>query len=69
MTKTMKPEFTIRNYTQKEMASHYRTTTKTFRRWLYRAKPDLGPKIGNSYSPRQVKRIVEALGEPERGND
>jgi hypothetical protein len=56
--------FAIQCYTQKELASLYRCSTKTFRNWLLRQKVNLGPRIGRCYSPKQVRVIVERLGEP-----
>ena len=56
--------FSIQPYTQKELAARYRCSTKTFRRWLLQLRVNLGPRVGRSYSPKQVGVIVEHLGEP-----
>ena len=62
----MRPiNFIIRAYTQKELASFYGSTPKTFRFMLRKSKVDLGPRLGNVYTPLQVRKIVEHLGEPE----
>lgn len=59
-----KKEFVIKTYTQKELAGFYGVTPKTFRRWLKRALVDIGTRLGNYYSPQQVRIIVERLGYP-----
>ena len=59
-----KEEFTVQPYNGKELANHYGVDPKTFRRWLKLLKADLGTRIGNYYSPNQVKIIVEKLGKP-----
>ncbi len=56
--------FSIQPYTHKELAAHYRCSAKTFRRWLLQIAEDIGPRAGHFYSPRQVRIIVEKLGEP-----
>ena len=57
-------EFTIQPYTHKELAARYHRSPKTFRRWLQQVQHDLGPRIGYSYTPKQVRIIVKHLGEP-----
>ncbi len=59
-----KDEFPIRAYTIKELASLYRVSTKTFRKWLAKMKTDIGPRIGHFYNPAQVKAIVQHMGKP-----
>ncbi len=54
----------IRPYTHKELAAHYHCKVKTLSRWLQQMQDDLGPRIGHFYNPRQVRIIVERLGEP-----
>ncbi len=63
-TEDLKEDFKIQTYTNKEMAQHYRVSTKTFGRYLKTLKVDLGTRIGNSFSPKQVKMIVDHLGKP-----
>ncbi len=55
---------TIQPYTFKELAALYRCTGKTFRKWLRQIEDELGPRAGHCYCPRQVRIIVERLGEP-----
>lgn len=59
-----KDEFKIQPYTTKELTSHYGTSPKTFRKWLARFKSDLGTRVGNYYSTKQVQIIVDHLGKP-----
>jgi hypothetical protein len=48
----------------KELAARYGCTPKTFRRWLIKAKLDLGIKLGYYFTPRQVKMILEHMSAP-----
>ncbi len=73
----MKKEFTIQTYTKKELALMYfpysspRIAVNHLRSWLTRCKPlnealkamDYRPGC-KYFTPRQVKAIVEQLGEP-----
>ncbi len=73
----MEKEFFIRSYTKKELAlmffpeSNPRTAANHLRAWIRRCTPlwkilsDTGYKSSSkSFTPRQVKAIVEHLGEP-----
>ncbi len=64
MENTNEKGFVIKTYTQKELAGFYGVTAKTFRKWLKRAKVDLGIRLGNYYSPQQVRTIVSRIGYP-----
>ena len=64
--------FTIRAYGKSELAMLYfpyvkaNSALKQFKVWL-RCNPRLRPLIhvkGNFYTPRQVRKIVEEVGEP-----
>ena len=57
-------EFAIRSYSNKELAACYHCSANTFRKWMKQLKGDLGPRMGHIYSPKQVRIIVERLGEP-----
>jgi hypothetical protein len=57
-------EFSRQPRTGKELANHYGVTPKTFRSWLKRMPVDLGTRLGNYYSPRQVKIITDHLSKP-----
>ena len=56
--------FHIQPYTQKELAACYGCSVRTLNKWLQQMQKDLGPRIGHFYSPKQVRVIVERLGEP-----
>ena len=70
-------DFKIRSYTKKELALMYfpdsnpRTAANHLRAWIYRCKPLLEQleaagykRISKMFTPRQVRLIVEHLGEP-----
>lgn len=61
-----KPKFIVQSYNSKELAGHYGISQKTLRKWLVRLKPELGVRIGNYYSAKQVRIIMRHLGKPER---
>ena len=56
-------EFRIQPYTLKQLAQQYRTSLNTFGRWVAMI-PELGPRVGHFYNPKQVRIIVEHLGAP-----
>ncbi len=73
----MEKEFEIRPYTKKELALLYfpdstpRTAVNHLMQWirlctpLWNALPETGyRKSSKSFTPRQVRAIVENLGEP-----
>ncbi len=53
-----------RPYTPKELAALYQCSAKTFRKWVARLEDRLGPRVGNYFTPRQVKVILDHLGRP-----
>lgn len=53
-----------RPYTPKELAAIYQCSAKTFRKWIDRMEAQVGPRVGNYFTPRQVKAILEHLGRP-----
>jgi hypothetical protein len=57
-------EFAIRSYTHKELADRYQCSGRILKKWLQQHEAELGPRIGHAYNPRQVRIIVERLGEP-----
>jgi hypothetical protein len=59
---TAKDEITSAPRNTKELANHYGITPKTFRSWLKKANLDLGTRLGNYFSPRQVRIIVAHMG-------
>jgi len=61
-----KDEFKVKSYNTKELAEHYRIAPKVMRRWLMPLKSELGIRIGNYYSTKQVRIIIRHLGKPGR---
>ena len=70
-------DFQIKSYTKKELALMYfpdsnpRTAVNHLMSWIYRCTPLLGQlktagyeKNSKAFTPRQIKLIVEYLGEP-----
>jgi len=57
-------EFVIHPYTHKELAGLYNVSRRTFLKWLKPFASDLGPRIGNFYTTRQVEIIFDKLGLP-----
>ncbi len=55
--------FTVKAYTKTQMASKYRVSLTTFKKWL-RNVNDLGEYLGKCYTPAQVQKIVDHLGTP-----
>jgi len=56
-----KYDFAERPRSLKELAAHYGRSPKTFRRWLEKAKLDLGIKLGYYFTPRQVTMIMDHM--------
>ena len=54
--------------TKKILASSYNISVKTFNKWLIPINSALGEQTTNIFTPNQVKKIVEFLGEPEHIN-
>ncbi len=57
-------DFPMRPYTNKELAAKYKSSERTFRRWMAELRPELGKRMGHFYTPRQVRIILEKLGSP-----
>ena len=47
--------------TLKELADRWNVSVRTVRKWLKPFERDIGPRIGNVYSPHQVKIILSKL--------
>jgi len=63
MSAEQEAKFTIKAYRLKELITFYDVTYKTFRIWLG-GVPDLGKCHGKAFTPAQVEKIVNHLGEP-----
>ncbi|MBQ5688785.1 MAG: hypothetical protein IIV21_02380 [Bacteroidales bacterium] len=50
-----------RAMTLKELADRWGVSCKTVKKWLKPFEAEIGPKIGNVYSPHQVKIILSKL--------
>jgi hypothetical protein len=60
---TAEGQFSIKAYSIKELIALYGVTYTTFRSWLTKVS-DLGDYAGKKYTPAQVQKIVDHLGEP-----
>lgn len=47
--------------TLKELADRWGVSCKTVKKWLKPFEGEIGPRIGNVYSPHQVKIILSKL--------
>ena len=54
--------FSIRRFTSKDLASHYRCSERTINRWVNRL--NIGKPMGHFYSADQVRQIVEKVTNP-----
>lgn len=57
-------KFPVQTYNSKELADRLKISTKTLRKWVAKHKKAIGPRIGNFYTPKQVKTIIEKVGKP-----
>lgn len=57
-------ETTVKVSTVKKLASLYGVSTKTFRTWLQPHQQKIGERRSRYYTARQVRIIIEILGEP-----
>lgn len=57
-------ETQIKAYNTKQLAEMYGINAGTFRNWIKPFKTNIGDRTGKLYTPKQVKAIFEALGEP-----
>jgi hypothetical protein len=65
MTDNNDDGFEIRPYTTKELINFYGVSPYIFRGWLVPIQEQLGPRIGRTYTVRQVKVIVNEVGPPK----
>jgi len=57
-------ETKVKAYNTKQLAQLYNVSRDTFRNWIKPFKPQIGTRIGDLYTPKQVQAIFDALGEP-----
>lgn len=50
-----------RAMTLKELADRWDVSVRTVRKWLKPFEEEIGPRIGNIYSPHQVEIILSKL--------
>lgn len=50
-----------RAMTLKELADRWDVSVTTVKKWLKPFEADIGPRVGNIYSPHQVRIILEKL--------
>lgn len=55
--------FTVKAYSKKELMAMYNVGEKTLRKWLAKVV-NLGEYDGKKYTPLQVQKIVDHLGNP-----
>ena len=55
---------TLKTFSNKELMTRYDVSAKTFKKWIDTMGEDFGPRIGNYYSPKQVKAIFAKYGKP-----
>lgn len=65
MNEQSSPGENPRKYNLKTLAMLYGKSTRTMRSWLKPHNELIGPCLGRSYTPRQLKIIFEKLGPPK----
>lgn len=59
----MPKELKITSYSRKELYTAYNVSWKTFKIWLLKIS-DLGDCEGKRFTPKQVEKIINHLGQP-----
>ena len=54
----------IKPQTTKELAQAYGVSSRTMLKWLTPFQQRIGPRMGHTYTPKQVSVIYEVLGLP-----
>ncbi len=55
----------IKAYNKKELASKYNVSVKVFNKWLKPFIKEIGEYKSRSFTPKQVKVIVDKLDAPD----
>lgn len=63
---TAKKQIKVKAYTTKDLSVLYHTDKRTLRRWLTPYENEIGKRIGNIYTPKQVELIFQKLGVPRQ---
>jgi hypothetical protein len=66
---TKKNSIQIKAYTLTGLAKVYNISSRSFRRWLLPHKAVIGDRVGNYFTPLQVRLIIESLGLPGKPKD
>lgn len=56
----------IKPYRVMDLAALYDVTTKTMRKWIATAVPDIQKSSGHYYSAKAVAQIIQAIGAPQK---
>ena len=62
MQKTI--QIKVKPYNQKELAAIYEVSARTVKTWMKPFEHEIGPKMGKTYTPKQVEIIFDKLGVP-----
>lgn len=54
----------IRAMSKTELANAYQVSLKTFAKWITPFKEKIGDYLGRAYTPKQIRKIFELLGNP-----
>lgn len=54
----------IKPQTKQELAHAYGVSPRTLNRWLTPFQDRIGPRMGHTYTPKQIRIIYELLGPP-----
>ena len=54
----------VKPYNQKELAYLYEVSSRTVKNWIKPFKHEIGQKIGNTFTAKQVEIIFDRLGFP-----
>ena len=63
---TGEKQIQIKAYSNKQLCVLYRAHRDTLRKWLAPYKNEIGRRIGNIYTPKQVELIFQKLGVPRQ---
>jgi hypothetical protein len=58
------PGIEIKTYSKKQLAALYNVSPKVLRNWLRPHLNKIGKYTGKTYTPKQIKIIIELIDEP-----
>lgn len=50
--------------TLRQLASKYKVSSRTLTRWIEKHRDYIGERVGYTYTPEQVRKIFERIGQP-----